>query len=87
MAKLINEYDLKADSKWRITLRSKDYSYYHAREYSDGRIVLEPRELRAPATLSRLTLSHMDEAVRRMAEGEVGDEFDLSEVEDLIHEP
>lgn len=86
MAEVAREYDLKTDSKRRVTLRSAEYTYYHAREFEDGRILLEPRELRPPATISRTTLDHMDEAIRRMNAGEVGDEFDLSEVEDLLNE-
>jgi hypothetical protein len=86
MAKAIAEYDLKTDSKKRVTLR-RPYEYYHATEYDDGRIVLEPRVLRAPESISRLTLAHMDEAMRSMAAGIVGDEFDLSEVQHLIDEP
>jgi hypothetical protein len=86
MAEITREYEVKADSKRRVTLRSSEYTYYYAREFADGRILLEPRELRPPATLSRTTFGHMDEAVRRMDAGEVGDEFDLSEVEDLLNE-
>ena len=86
MTDVVREYDLKADSKRRVTLRSSEYTYYHAREFEDGRILLEPRELRPPSTLSSLTLAHMDEAIRRMDDGETGDEFDLSEVEDLLAE-
>jgi hypothetical protein len=86
VAKVIHEYDLKADAKRRVTLRSADYSYYHAREYADGRILLEPRELRAPDSISRLTLRHMDEAVRNFSTGKVGDEFEPEDVKDLIAE-
>lgn len=86
MDEVINEYDLKADSKRRVTLRSSEYIYWHAQEFADGRILLEPRELRAPDTISRRTLADMDEAMRQMVRGNVGDEFDLSEVEDLINE-
>ena len=86
MSEVVREYDLKTDSKRRLTLRSSEYTYYHAREFEDGRILLEPRELRPPETLSRMTLGHMDEAIRRMDAGEVGEEFDLSEVEDLLRE-
>jgi hypothetical protein len=85
MRKAIAEYDLKTDSKKRVTLR-RAHGYYHATEYEDGRILLEPRELRAPESISRLTLSHMDEAMRAFAAGSVGDEFDLSEVQDLLDE-
>jgi hypothetical protein len=86
VAEVIKEYDLKTDSKRRVTLRSSEYTYYRAREFDDGRILLEPRELRPPESLSRMTLGHMDEAIRRMDAGEVGEEFDLREVEDLLNE-
>jgi hypothetical protein len=86
MAEVRNEYDVKTDAKRRITLRSARYSYYHAREFEDGRILLEPRELKAPATISALTLSHMDEAMRNIAVGSVGEEFDLADVQGLIDE-
>jgi hypothetical protein len=67
-------------------LRSTRYTYYHAKEYDDGRVLLEPRELRVPASISRLTLGHMDEAIRNLSQGEVGDSFELNEVQDLINE-
>ncbi len=34
--------------------------------------------------LSRINLNHMDEAIRRLDAGEVGDEFDLSESQGLL---
>jgi len=86
MAKVVHEYDVKTDAKRRVTLRTASYLYYRAREYEDGRIVLEPRELRAPESISRLTLGHMDDAMRNFAMGRVGDEFELDEVADLITE-
>ena len=86
MAKVISEYDLKADSKRRVTLRSSAYTYWHAIEFDDGRVMLEPRVLQVPATISARTLAQMDEAMRQMAAGTIGDEFDLSEVEDLVNE-
>ena len=87
MTDIVREYDLKADSKRRVTLRSSEYTYYHAREFEDGRILLEPRELRPPEFLSARTLAQMDEAIRRVEAGEVGDEFDLDEVQALLDEP
>ena len=86
MAKVVKEYEVKSDSKGRVTLRSSEYRFYLAREFEDGRVLLEPQELQAPDTLSRLTLAQMDEAVRCMDAGEIGDEFDLNEVADLLNE-
>ena len=70
-----------------MTLRSSEYRFYHAREFEDGRILLESRELRAPETISKLTLAHMVEAIRRMDAGDVGGEFEPDEVADLLDDP
>jgi hypothetical protein len=81
------EYDVKRDARKRVTLRSSPYEYYHATEYADGSVVLEPRELRVPDSISRRTLHGMDAAVRNLDAGIVGDEFDLGEVQELLDEP
>jgi hypothetical protein len=44
----VKEYDARIDVKKRVTLRGARYNHYHVHEYSDGRIVLEPRVLAAP---------------------------------------
>lgn len=80
------EYDVKRDARKRVTLRSSPYEYYHAIEYADGSVVLEPRELRIPDHISARTLAGMDEAVRNLDSGIVGEEFDLNEVQELLDE-
>lgn len=87
MEKVIAEYDVKRDDRKRITLRRPQFEYYHATEYADGRVLLDPRELRVPDTISRRTLSHMDEAIRNLDQGQVGDEFELDNLQDLLNEP
>ena len=52
----VSEYDAKIDVKKRLTLRGAHYGHYHVREYKDGRIILEPRELVKPFIVSRLTV-------------------------------
>lgn len=86
MANIVCEYYLKADSRGRVTLRSSEYTHWHAVVFDDGRIMLEPGMLRVPETISVRTLAYMDEAMRQMVGSNVGDEFDLHAVEDLIHE-
>ena len=49
----VSEYDAKIDVKKRLTLRGAQYGHYHVKEFQDGRIVLEPRELVRPFTVSR----------------------------------
>lgn len=87
MEDVIAEYDVKRDDRKRITLRRPQFEYYHAIEYADGRVLLEPRELRVPDTISRRTLSHMDEAIGNLDQGHIGDEFELDELQDLLNEP
>ena len=83
MQRTVREYDAKLDTKRRLTLRSVPYEYYHVLEYADGRIMLEPRELVAPYSLSANTLEMMDAAVRNLKEGKVSGAIDLSEFEEL----
>jgi hypothetical protein len=87
MAKVVAEYDVKRDDRKRITLRRPQFEYYHATEYADGRVLLEPRELRVPDSISRRTLEAMDQSIRNLEQGKVGDEFELDELQDLLNEP
>lgn len=75
----VKEYDAKLDSKKRLTLRSGTYEYYHVSEMADGRIILEPRVLTAPFTLSANSLAMMDSAVQNLKTGNISDSIDLSE--------
>ena len=65
---LIN-YDAKLDSKKRITIRNPKYEYYHVTEQENGVVVLEPRELVDPFTISKKTLNDMEEDVNNLKEG------------------
>lgn len=49
--KIIKEYDAKADSKNRVTIRSSEHEYYHVQIYEDGKVVMEPRLLVVPDNL------------------------------------
>ena len=75
----IREYDAKTDAKKRITLRGKPFDYYHISEYEDGRIILEPRELTVPFSVSENTLHMMDTAVENLKQGQVSGPVDLTE--------
>lgn len=79
MPNAIREYDAKLDSKRRLTLRLVPFEYYHVREFEDGRIMLEPRELTAPFQISANTLDMMDSAVGNIIAGQVSGPVDLSE--------
>lgn len=82
MPAAVKDYDAKVDSKKRITLRNAPFDYYHVEEYSDGRIILEPRVLEAPFEVSANTLSMMDASMQNLSKGKVSDAVDLSDFED-----
>ena len=58
----IKDYTVHIDSKKRITLRGALYQYYNVKEYENGCIMLEPRELTVPDGISANTLKDMDRA-------------------------
>jgi len=74
----IKEYDAKIDMKRRVTLRGARYDHYHVREYEDGRIELEPRELVAPFEVSKRTLDMMDKSIKNLRNDGISGPIDLS---------
>ena len=71
MDKSIKEYDAKIDSKKRITIRNPKYDYYRVIEKENGVIVLEPRQLIDPLSISKETLKMIDESANNLKKGEV----------------
>ena len=75
----VKDYTVHIDSKKRITLRGALYKYYNVKEYDNGCIVLEPRELTIPDGISVKTLENMDKAVNNFKSGKVSESIDLSD--------
>lgn len=75
----VKDYTVHIDSKKRVTLRGAMYQYYHVKEYDNGCIMLEPRELTVPDTISAKTLQDMDKAINNFKQGTVSDTIDLSD--------
>ena len=73
----MKEYDAKVDLKHRVTLRGASFDHYHVKEYDDGRIELEPRQLVAPLEVSRMSLNMMDKSMENLQKGQVSDPIDL----------
>ena len=48
----MKDYVAHLDNKKRITLRGAAYQYYNVKEYGNGCIILEPRELAVPESIS-----------------------------------
>lgn len=78
----VKEYDARIDIKKRVTLRGARYDHYHVQEYSDGRILLEPRELVAPFEVSKKTLATMDQSIKNLKKGKTSKPIDLSAFSD-----
>lgn len=66
MEKIAKTYDAKIDSKKRITIRNPKYEYYHVIEQENGVVILQPRKLVDPFTISKNTLEDMDESVSNL---------------------
>lgn len=75
----LKNYTVHIDSKKRITLRGAMYQYYHVKEYENGCIMLEPRELSVPENISARTLEDMDKAIANFKMEKVSAAVDLSD--------
>lgn len=78
------EYDTKVDSKKRVTLRGAKTEYYHVEEKQDGTIILSPRVLVHPDTISENTLSMMDKSMQNISYGIDADPLNEDEIDGLI---
>ena len=72
-----NQYIAKLDSKKRITIRHPIFEYYRVTEKDNGVIILEPRELIDPFTISKKSLESMDEDVDNLKKGIVSEPIEL----------
>lgn len=75
----IKDYMVHIDSKKRITLRGALYQYYNVKEYQNGCIILEPREITIPESISARTLEDMDKAISNFKLDKVSPVIDLSD--------
>lgn len=75
----VKDYTVHIDSKKRITLRGALYQYYNVKEYDNGCIMLEPRELTVPDSISDRTIEDMDKAISNFKMGKVSETVDLSD--------
>ena len=74
----VKEYDVKIDTKKRITLRGSSYEYYHVIELPSGRIELEPRVLVEPFEIAEDTLRMVDASMANLKKGKASEPIDLS---------
>ena len=70
----VREYEAKLDTRNRLTIRDAGYEHYHVEEFEDGTLVLQPRVLVSPNTLTAETLKKA-ELGRDVEEFETTDEL------------
>jgi len=75
----IRTYDSKVDSKKRITLRKARFDYYNVKEFSDGKILLEPRVLVPLFEVLKKTLTTMDKSINNLKKNKVSKPIKLEE--------
>ena len=69
MEAVLKTYDARLDSKKRITIRNPKYEFYHVVEQENGVVVLQPRKLVDPLSLSKETLEEMDKSMKNVKDG------------------
>lgn len=75
----VRDYIVHIDNKKRVTLRGALYQYYNVKEFQNGCIILEPRELTVPDTISSRVLEDMDRAIANFKMDKVSEPIDLSD--------
>jgi hypothetical protein len=72
---VLENYDVAADAKKRISLRNAKTKYFHVQALSNGSYLLEPRVLVSPQAISARSLKMLDKSVanlkKRMASAPV----------------
>jgi hypothetical protein len=60
---VVENYDVAADAKKRISLRNAKTKYFHVQVLSNGSYLLEPRVLVPPQAVSARSLKMLDKSV------------------------
>mgnify|MGYP001576319499 CR=1 FL=1 len=63
---VLNQYTAHLDTKKRLTIRGALSEFFAVKVFTDGHVVLEPRVLVEPGTISRKTLRMMDQSAANM---------------------
>ena len=75
---VVDEYDVAADAKRRISLRHAKTKYFRVRAMSDGSILLEPRVLVPPQAVSVRVLKMLDQSAENLKKGLASPPVDLT---------
>jgi hypothetical protein len=75
---VLQDYDIAADAKNRISLRGAKAKYFHVQALSNGCYVLEPRVLVSPEAIPARTLKVLEHSVAALKKGKASAPIDLS---------
>lgn len=79
METVIKNYNANLDVKNRVTIRGAKYKNYNIRIFENGCVIMEPRVLSLPNSVSKKALKAMDKSVENFKLGKVSDPIDLSD--------
>ena len=75
---IIENYDVAADYKRRISLRNAKTKYFHVKAFANGCYLLEPRVLVPPQKISPRSLAMLEKSVANIKKAKVSEPIDLS---------
>ena len=78
MTTVVEEYDVAADAKRRISLRRAKAKYFRVRALSDGSYLLEPRVLVPTHAVSPRVLKMLDKSAENLKKGVASAPIDLT---------
>ena len=75
---VVEQYDVAADAKKRISLRNSTTKYFNIRAFSNGCYLLEPRVLVPPQALPKRVRNMLDQSVASLKKGVASPPIDLA---------
>jgi hypothetical protein len=75
---IVEEYDVAADAKRRISLRRAKTKYFRVKALSNGAFLLEPRVLVPPHAVSSRVLKMLDQSAKNLKKGMASPPIDLT---------
>ena len=73
----LNQYTAHLDIKKRLTIRGASAEFFAVKVFTDGHVVLEPRVLLDPDTISKRTLRMMDQSAINLKKRQASPAIDL----------
>ncbi|HWQ93048.1 MAG TPA: hypothetical protein VN673_15335 [Clostridia bacterium] len=75
---VVEEYDVAADAKKRISLRRPKTKYFRVTALSNGAYLLEPRVLVSPQSIPARVLKMLDQSAENLKKGIASPPIDLT---------